>query len=53
MIIVPILQIIWYRYENGRRERLAGDRNDFNADSRPEFTDETDFEKWETFRYTM
>ncbi|KAF4966819.1 hypothetical protein FSARC_5534 [Fusarium sarcochroum] len=50
MIILPILQLMWYKYENGRRDRL---RNDSSVNTRPEFTDDTDFEQWRTFRYTM
>ncbi|KAM5341796.1 hypothetical protein ACJ41O_014827 [Fusarium nematophilum] len=50
MVILPIMQLIWYKYENGRRDRLSGGSV---AGIRPEFTDDTDFEQWRTFRYTM
>ncbi|KAH7134520.1 major facilitator superfamily domain-containing protein [Dactylonectria estremocensis] len=53
MIVIPMCQISWYRYENGRRQRLVEQDGDAAAGMRPEFTDKTDFEKWETFRYTM
>lgn len=53
MIIIPFLQIAWYRYENARRDRMV--RECLGADHavEPEFTDKTDFEQWETFRYIM
>ncbi|RKK69402.1 hypothetical protein BFJ69_g12749 [Fusarium oxysporum] len=50
MVVLPILQLIWYKYENARRDKLC---DESVANARPEFTDETDFEKWRTFRYTM
>ncbi|KAF5263291.1 hypothetical protein FOXYS1_5961 [Fusarium oxysporum] len=50
MVVLPILQLIWYKYENARRDKLC---DESVANTRPEFTDETDFEKWRTFRYTM
>lgn len=53
MIILPVLQLSWYKYENGRRDRLMEARCDSINPPRPDFTDETDFEQWETFRYTM
>ncbi|KAF4437149.1 Major facilitator superfamily domain, general substrate transporter [Fusarium austroafricanum] len=52
MIILPILQFAWYRYENNRRDKLAR-RNGSSANDSPDFTDKTDFEQWEEFRYTM
>jgi ACS family allantoate permease-like MFS transporter len=53
MIVLPILQLLWYRYENNRRDRLVRDRSTSMHPSRPEFTDKTDFEQWDTFRYIM
>ncbi|KAI5467804.1 major facilitator superfamily domain-containing protein [Mariannaea sp. PMI_226] len=53
MIIIPILQISWYRYENGRRDRLVAARGETLQTGPAEFTDKSDFEQWETFRYLM
>lgn len=53
MIVLPIAQLLWYRYENDRRDRLVRDRGASVHSNRPEFTDKTDFEQWDTFRYTM
>ncbi len=54
MIIVPILQYLWYRYENNRRDRqLAMAGGGTGQIDRMEFSDMTDFERWQTFRYTM
>lgn len=53
MIIIPLFQITWYRYENARRERLVQEVGDCDGTGEPEFTDKSDFEQWETFRYIM
>jgi ACS family allantoate permease-like MFS transporter len=54
MIIIPILQYMWYRHENNRRDReLALAAGDEIQASTLEFSDETDFERWQTFRYTL
>ncbi|KAH8665598.1 major facilitator superfamily domain-containing protein [Ilyonectria robusta] len=53
MIVIPVFQLTWYKYENNRRQRLVEARNVPTVNSVPEFTDKTDFEQWETFRYTM
>ncbi|KAF4431169.1 putative transporter [Colletotrichum fructicola] len=54
MIVVPICQISWYRRENSRRQKWAEQQN-FSVlpGARPDFTDKTDFEQSETFRYAM
>jgi len=52
MIVMPVIQFAWYRYENNRRDRLAGSAAGVAVDSL-EFTDKTDFQQWETFRYAM
>lgn len=53
MIVVPMFQIAWYRHENARRDRLMGDLVGADGVPEPEFTDKTDFEQWETYRYIM
>jgi hypothetical protein len=53
MIVLPFIQIAWYTYENRRRDRLAGTRERGVNVGTLEFTDKTDFEQWETFRYAM
>lgn len=53
MIVVPMFQIAWYRYENARRDRMMRDFVGVDAVLEPEFTDKTDFEQWETYRYIM
>lgn len=54
MIIVPILQYLWYRHENKRRdEKLAREGGGTDEILRTEFSDKTDFERWQTFRYTL
>ncbi|GJC84709.1 hypothetical protein ColLi_07547 [Colletotrichum liriopes] len=54
MIVVPICQITWYRCENAKRQRWVDEQNSgVGPGPRPEFTDKTDFEQWETFRYSM
>lgn len=53
MILIPMVQIAWYRYENARRDRLVRDFVGTDGLPEPEFTDKTDFEQWETFRYIM
>ncbi|OAA53988.1 Major facilitator superfamily domain, general substrate transporter [Cordyceps fumosorosea ARSEF 2679] len=53
MIVIPVVQIAWYRYENSRRERLAQEPISGGGAAEPEFTDKSDFEQWETFRYIM
>ncbi|KAF7561745.1 hypothetical protein G7046_g2404 [Stylonectria norvegica] len=53
MIILPVLQLAWYKYENARRDKLARARHIPTRINGPKFTDLTDFEQWETFRYTM
>jgi ACS family allantoate permease-like MFS transporter len=53
MIIVPVLQYLWYRYENNRRDRVAIVGGGAEEVARMEFSDETDFERWRTFRYTL
>ncbi|KAH8693645.1 major facilitator superfamily domain-containing protein [Talaromyces proteolyticus] len=50
MILVPICQFVWYRYENGRRDRIEAY---VGRSVGLDFTDETDFEQEETFRYVM
>ena len=53
MIIVPVAQITWYRYENARRDRMVREFLGVENIGEPEFTDKTDFMQWETFRYIM
>jgi hypothetical protein len=53
MIVIPIIQICWYRYENRRRDRLVSARANGEQPACIGFTDKSDFEQWETFRYTM
>ncbi|KAF3399638.1 hypothetical protein DPV78_006303 [Talaromyces pinophilus] len=53
MIIVPICQLAWYSYENKRRNRLVADQEDHPAPHTLEFSDKSDFERWQTFRYAM
>ncbi|PCH04410.1 hypothetical protein PENOC_033990 [Penicillium occitanis (nom. inval.)] len=53
MIIVPICQLAWYSYENKRRNRLVADQGDHPAPHTLEFSDKSDFERWQTFRYAM
>ncbi|UKZ74854.1 hypothetical protein TrVFT333_002524 [Trichoderma virens FT-333] len=54
MIIIPILQYLWYRHENNRRDqKLARDGSGAEEVLRTEFSDKTDFERWQTFRYTL
>ena len=53
MIVLPIIQFVWYRSENNRRDKLAGPAATAMAIETIEFTDKTDFEQWRTFRYTM
>ncbi|CAH0051770.1 unnamed protein product, partial [Clonostachys solani] len=53
MIVIPVIQVCWYRYENRRRDRLVSARADGEQPGRIEFTDKSDFEQWETFRYAM
>ena len=54
MILVPVLQYTWYRRENNRRDRkLAAAGGSADVLDRMQFSDKTDFERWETFRYTM
>lgn len=54
MIIVPILQYLWYRHENNRRDaKLTRERGGADEVLRTEFSDKTDFERWQTFRYTL
>lgn len=54
MIIVPIAQYLWYKHENHRRdEKLAREGGGADEVLRTEFTDKTDFERWQTFRYTL
>ncbi|KAH9227093.1 hypothetical protein K456DRAFT_1730379 [Colletotrichum gloeosporioides 23] len=54
MIVVPICQISWYRRENSRRQKWAEQQN-FSVlpGARHDFTEKTDFEQSETFRYAM
>ncbi|KAJ5372706.1 major facilitator superfamily domain-containing protein [Penicillium concentricum] len=53
MVIIPMLQLSWYKYENRRRDQLLQSEQGSPKSARLEFTDKTDFEQWETFRYTM
>lgn len=54
MIIVPLLQYLWYKHENNRRDqRLAVAGGGEDEVPRMEFSDKTDFERWRTFRYTL
>ncbi|KAK1252027.1 hypothetical protein MKX08_003214 [Trichoderma sp. CBMAI-0020] len=54
MIIVPILQYLWYRHENNRRDaKLTREGGGADEVLRTEFSDKTDFERWQTFRYTL
>ncbi|RFU75810.1 mfs transporter [Trichoderma arundinaceum] len=54
MIIVPILQYLWYRYENKRRDyQLTVTGEEAAQIAMMEFSDKTDFERWQTFRYTL
>ncbi|UKZ61330.1 uncharacterized protein TrAtP1_002596 [Trichoderma atroviride] len=54
MIIVPILQYLWYRHENNRRDaKLTAEGGGADEVLRTEFSDKTDFERWQTFRYTL
>ena len=54
MVVLPVLQLLWYRYENSRRDALvAQQQNNEGSSDRPGFSDRTDFERWETFRYAM
>ncbi|CEJ89649.1 hypothetical protein VHEMI05480 [[Torrubiella] hemipterigena] len=53
MIVVPMFQIAWYRYENARRDRMMRDFVGADGVLEAEFTDKTDFEQWETYRYIM
>lgn len=53
MIVIPVIQISWYRYENSRRDRLAQGSMAGESGAEPEFTDKSDYEQWETFRYIM
>ncbi|KAL7949251.1 major facilitator superfamily domain-containing protein [Trichoderma barbatum] len=54
MIVVPVLQYLWYRYENNRRDqKLTEDGGGADEVLRTEFSDKTDFERWQTFRYTL
>ena len=59
MIIVPLCQIVWYRYENARRDRITetigrqGSNDEADDTPSPDFTDKTDFEQEDTFRYVM
>ncbi|KAJ5358814.1 major facilitator superfamily domain-containing protein [Penicillium cataractarum] len=53
MIVIPIFQLSWYTYENKRRDRLVASKQDQSTSTRLEFVDKSDFERWETFRYTM
>ncbi|KAJ5106393.1 major facilitator superfamily domain-containing protein [Penicillium angulare] len=53
MIVVPIFQLSWYKYENRRRDRISQSSQEPSITARPEFSDRSDWEQWETFRYTM
>lgn len=53
MIILPLCQIAWYRYENSRRGRLVAAEGYDDSPMAPGFTDKTDFEQEMTFRYVM
>ncbi|KAK4066869.1 hypothetical protein Trihar35433_7296 [Trichoderma harzianum] len=54
MIIIPILQYLWYRHENNRRDqKLAREGGGADEVLRTDFSDKTDFERWQTFRYTL
>lgn len=53
MIIVPIFQLLWYRYENQRREKHLQNKHGQPKLTKLDFSDKSDFEQWETFRYTM
>ncbi|KAK4067269.1 uncharacterized protein Triagg1_7712 [Trichoderma aggressivum f. europaeum] len=54
MIIIPILQYLWYKHENNRRDqKLARDGGGPDEVLRTDFSDKTDFERWQTFRYTL
>lgn len=54
MIVLPGLQLLWYRRENARRDRLVAERAyDQVSNQTSAFSDKTDFERWETFRYAM
>lgn len=50
MIVLPIAQIVWYRTQNARRDRMVAGLSDLDS---PDFTDKTDFEQAATFRYVM
>ncbi|KAJ5771892.1 major facilitator superfamily domain-containing protein [Penicillium odoratum] len=52
MIVLPIVQIIWYKFENKRRDKMVQIRGE-SSDSIQTFEDRTDFDQGETFRYTM
>lgn len=54
MIVLPGLQLLWYRCENARRDRLVAEQqHEIDPNERSGFSDKTDFERWETFRYAM
>jgi hypothetical protein len=54
MVVIPILQYQWYRYENNRRDqKLTQDGGGTDEVLRTDFSDKTDFERWQTFRYTL
>lgn len=54
MIVLPGLQLLWYRRENARRDRLVAEQqHEIDPNERSGFSDKTDFERWETFRYAM